>query len=154
MNSNNTEIERKFLVRDDRFKRLSTGHYEISQGYLCKDGARTIRVRIAGERAFLTIKSSPEQGSIARFEWEREIDPEDARQLLSICLPGRIEKTRWLVPAKEEGLKWEIDEFRSPKPGLIMAEIELQDEHQPFSLPDFIGEEVTGRPEYYNANMI
>ena len=150
----NTEIERKFLVTDDGYKRLATSRCEICQGYLCKDRGRTVRVRIVGDRAFLTVKSSQGQAGIARFEWEHEISPQDARELLALCLPGRIEKTRWIVPAQEEGLRWEIDEFHSPKAGLVMAEIELEDEAQTFLKPDFIGEEVTGRPEYYNANMI
>lgn len=149
----NTEIERKFLVCSDSYQRLATSHTEVCQAYLCKDQGRTVRVRIAGDRAYLTIKSSQGQEGIARFEWEREITPDDARQLLRICLPGMIRKTRWIVPAGE-GLKWEIDEFHGAKQGLVMAEIELENEHQTFTKPDFIGEEVTGRPEYYNANMI
>ena len=148
----NTEIERKFIVCSDSYQRMATSHMELCQGYLCKDQGRTVRVRIADDHAYLTIKSSQGQEGIARFEWEREIDVEDARQLLRICLPGMIVKTRWIVPAGD-GLKWEVDEFHGAKQGLVMAEIELENEQQTFVKPDFIGEEVTGRPEYYNANM-
>lgn len=154
VNKNNTEIERKFLVCSDAYKDLAVSRQEICQGYLCAEPGKTIRVRITDEKAYLTIKSSQGQVGIARFEWEREIDPADARELMKLCLPGKIVKTRWIVPAREKGLKWEVDEFHEPKHGLVMAEIELADMTQTFTCPDFIGEEVTGRPEYYNANMI
>jgi len=150
---NNLEIERKFLVLDDRYKSQSIRHYEIMQGYLCKDPAKTIRVRIRDNEAFLTIKSSVNQKGIARFEWERPIDVEDAKQLLQLAEPGLIEKTRWIVPAAEAGLVWEVDEFLGRKAGLVMAELELEDEHQPYTKPEWLGEEVTGQPQYYNANM-
>ena len=148
----NTEIERKFLVCSDSYQRLATSHTEVCQAYLCKDQGRTVRVRIMGEKAYLTIKSSQGQEGIARFEWEREITPEDARQLLRICLPGMIVKTRWVVPAGE-GLEWEIDEFHGRLAGMTLAEIELESETQPYTKAPFLGEEVTGDPRYYNANM-
>lgn len=148
----NTEIERKFLVTNSTYRMLATCRYEIVQGYLCKDKERTIRVRIRDARAFLTIKSSNQQGGITRFEWEKEIDVADARELIKFCMPGIIEKTRYIVPA-ENGLKWEIDEFHGRLGGLTLAELELESENQPYEKAAFVGEEVTGDPRYYNANM-
>lgn len=159
----NLEIERKFLVTDDSYKQLSVCRYDIVQGYICKEAGRTVRVRIRTEKslaggasavqAFLTIKSKPAGDGLARFEWEREIDASDAKQLLQMCLPGLLEKTRWIVPCADSSLKWEVDEFHGRKEGLVMAEIELEHEDQTFIKPSFIGNEVTGNPHYYNANM-
>lgn len=148
----NTEIERKFLVTNTSYRQQASIRYEIVQGYLCKDKDRTIRIRIRDARAFLTIKSGNGKTGIARFEWEKEIDVADARQLLALCLPGAIEKTRYIVPA-ENGLKWEIDEFHGRLAGLTLAELELPTEDYPYTKADFVGEEVTGDPRYYNANM-
>ncbi len=148
----NTEIERKFLVTNTSYRTQATDHYEIVQGYLCKDKERTIRVRIRGGRAFLTIKSARCQSGIVRFEWEKEIDVADARELLDLCLPGIIEKTRYIVPA-EDGLKWEIDEFHGRLEGQTLAELELPAADYPYTKAGFAGEEVTGNPKYYNANM-
>lgn len=152
----NTEIERKFLVRSEAFKSQSVTRYEITQGYLCKDPEKTIRVRICDARAFLTIKSSSLREGLAKFEWEREIDLADARELLCLCLPGVISKTRYILPAppcEGEARKWEVDVFHDRLDGLILAEIEIGDEHEPISHPEWLGEEVTGQPQYYNANM-
>ena len=153
----NTEIERKFLVRSEAFKAQATTSYEIVQGYLCKDPEKTIRVRIRDTRAFLTIKSSALREGLAKFEWEREIDLADARELLAICLPGIISKTHYIIPAppcEGQERKWEVDVFHSGKmAGVTLAEIELGDEHEPYSRPEWLGEEVTGLPQYYNANM-
>jgi len=155
----NTEIERKFLVTSDAFKAQATGSYEIMQGYLCKEPGKTIRVRIRDTRAFLTIKSSLLREGLAKFEWEKEIELADAKELMPLCLPGVISKTRYIVPVTGEGLpvtgerKWEVDVFHGRLEGLVLAEIELGDEHEPVSLPNWIGEEVTGQPQYYNANM-
>lgn len=107
----NTEIERKFLVRSEAFKAQATTSYEIEQGYLCKDPDKTIRVRIRDTRAFLTIKSTKLREGLAKFEWEKEIDLADARELLAICLPGVISKTRYIIPAvsdqpSEVSRKW------------------------------------------------
>ena len=152
----NTEIERKFLVNSDAFKAQSVRSYRIEQGYLCKEPSKTIRVRIADERAFLTIKSSQLRKGLAKFEWEREIDLEDAQELMLICLPGTISKTRYIVPALPcEGNErcWEIDVFHDRLEGRVLAEIELGSENEPFLRPDWLGDEVTGLPQYYNANM-
>lgn len=149
---NNTEIERKFLVTSDAFMAQATTSYEIMQGYLCKEPGKTIRVRIRDTRAFLTIKSSRLREGLAKFEWEREIDLADARELMQICLPGAISKTRYIIPTSNER-KWEVDVFHGRLDGLVLAEIELGDEHEAFERPDWLGEEVTGQPQYYNANM-
>ena len=152
----NTEIERKFLVTSDAFIAQSVTSHTIEQGYLCKDKDRTIRVRICDERAFLTIKSSTLREGIARFEWEKEIALNDAKELLQLCLPGVISKTRYIVPAAAfEGDEryWEIDVFHGRLDGRILAEIELGSEQEPFERPEWLGAEVTGLPQYYNANM-
>ena len=163
----NTEIERKFLVKSDAFIAQATTSYEIMQGYLCKDPEKTIRVRIRDARAFLTIKSSLLRDGIAKFEWEKEIDLSDAKELMKICLPGAISKTRYIIEVKGEGakvkgerlevkgddLKWEVDVFHGRLEGRVLAEIELSDEDEAFERPDWLGEEVTGQPQYYNANM-
>ncbi len=149
----NTEIERKFLVKSDAFIAQATTSYEIMQGYLCKDPEKTIRVRIRDARAFLTIKSSLLRDGIAKFEWEKEIDLSDAKELMKICLPGAISKTRYIIKAKEDDLKWEVDVFHGRLEGRVLAEIELSDEDEAFERPDWLGEEVTGQPQYYNANM-
>lgn len=149
----NTEIERKFLVKSDAFIAQATTSYEIMQGYLCKDPEKTIRVRIRDTRAFLTIKSSLLRDGIAKFEWEKEIDLADAKELMKICLPGAISKTRYIIKDKGDSLKWEVDVFHGRLEGRVLAEIELSDEDEAFERPDWLGEEVTGQPQYYNANM-
>ena len=153
----NLEIERKFLVVDDSYKQMAIGHYTITQGYICRESGRTVRIRLKkdsdGTRtAILTIKGKPAEGMLGRFEWEKKIDWEDAQELLKLCQGNIINKTRWEVPSSE-GLIWEIDEFHGHKEGLTLAEIELTAEDQSFVLPNFIGEEVTGDRQYYNSNM-
>ena len=153
----NKEIERTFLVVDDSFRSLATTHYDIIQGYISREHGRSIRIRLrtaadGSQQAFLTIKTRLE--SFTRFEWEKPISVEDFRALLPLCGNRIIDKTRYILPAEPASLKWEIDEFRSPNAGLIMAEIELPAEDTPFSRPTFIGEEVTHDPRYYNANML
>ena len=153
---NNTEIERKFLVRSEEFKLQAVSSYEIIQGYLCKEPGKTIRIRIRDTRAFLTIKSSRLREGLAKFEWEKEIDIADAKELMNLCLPGEIHKTRYIVPAPPyEGAErcWEVDVFHGRLEGLILAEIELGNEDEPFVRPEWLGEEVTGQAQYYNANM-
>ena len=153
---NNTEIERKFLVRSEEFKLQAVSSYEIIQGYLCKEAGKTIRIRIRDTRAFLTIKSSRLRKGLAKFEWEKEIDIADAKELMNLCLPGEIHKTRYIVPAPPyEGAErcWEVDVFHGRLEGLVLAEIELGNEDEPFVRPEWLGEEVTGQAQYYNANM-
>lgn len=168
----NIEIERKFLVLSEDYKQVATSHYTILQGYICKEPGRTVRVRIktlsdGAQTAYLTIKSKPNANGFSRFEWEKEIDPADAKQLIEMCIPGVIHKTRWLIPAstpytlhptpytatESPQLTWEVDEFHDRLAGLVIAELELEREDQPYEKPNFIGEEVTGDPRYYNANM-
>ena len=148
----NIEIERKFLVLDDSYKSMAIGKHTIEQGYLCKDPDKTVRVRIWDDKGFLTIKSAAGQNGFSRFEWEREIDLKDAEELMQLALPGKIEKTRWIIPVAD-GLNWEIDEFHGRLEGRVLAEIELSSEQQPYEKLPCIGDEVTGNPAYYNANM-
>ena len=152
----NIEIERKFLVTSEVYKDLAVGQHTIMQGYLCKEPDRTVRVRIKDDNAYLTIKSKPNDKGFSRFEWEKEIDVDDAKQLMQLCI-NPIIKTRWLIPAtvdqeQEKGM-WEVDEFHGRLAGQVLAELELEHEDQTFVKPSFIGEEVTGNPRYYNANM-
>lgn len=146
----NTEIERKFLVRSMDFIVQATEHHEIEQGYLSK--SPTIRVRIRDDQAFLTIKSSKLREGLAKFEWEKEIDVADAQELMQLCLPGVISKTRYIIPCPN-GRKWEVDVFHGRLDGRVLAELELGDENEAFDRPEWLGEEVTGMPQYYNANM-
>lgn len=143
------EIERKFLVagefRDRSFKRAA-----LAQGYLCADPDRTVRVRIADDRGFITVKGRND-GAV-RFEWEKEIPVDEARQLLSLCRENIIEKTRYYIKGDGHHV-WEVDEFHGRHEGLVVAEIELSDENENFLRPDWLGEEVTFDPRYYNSNL-
>jgi CYTH domain-containing protein len=142
------EIERKFLVRDDSW-RDGTSSTRIAQGYLSTDPARSVRVRLAGEQAWLTIKGLAE--GISRDEFEYPIPAADARQLLSLCLPGIIDKTRHLVPFG--GKSWEVDVFHAANEGLIVAEIELEHADESPPLPPWLGAEVTDDPRYFNSSL-
>ena len=146
------EIERKFLVIGD-FKPLATSSTRITQGYIAFGGGRTVRVRIRGDKGYLTIKGPSNKAGLARFEWEKEIPLAEAEALMTICEPGTIEKTRWIVPSPDGRHTWEVDEFWGENEGLVMAEIELESEDDPFDKPDFIGQEVTGDRRYYNSHM-
>lgn len=145
------EIERKFLVRNDNW-RAEAGHgVPYRQGYLSTEPKHSVRVRIAAERAFLTIKG-PSSGA-ARDEFEYPIPVGDAAELLDrLCVQPLIEKTRYVV--HHAGLKWEIDEFRGANQGLIVAELELKTADQEFAKPDWAAEEVTGDPRYYNLHLV
>jgi adenylate cyclase len=144
------ETERKFLVKGE-FRHLAVKEIAITQLYLSRDPGKTIRIRIADDMAFLTIKTPLTQESIARNEWEYEIPLADAAEIMKICLPGRITKTRYIIPIGKH--KFEVDEFHDKNEGLVIAEIELESENQQFEVPDFLGEEVTGNPAYYNSNL-
>ncbi len=146
-----SETERKFLVTGE-FRHLAAGSVEIVQRYLTIESDKTIRLRSAGDKAFLTIKGKPSPGSISRNEWEFQIPLADAREIFLLCLPGKIVKTRYFVPSGKHTI--EIDVFHDRNEGLVIAEIELEDEKESFLKPDWLGEEVTGRPEYYNASLI
>jgi adenylate cyclase len=144
------EIEKKFLVRDDRWRGLAPGVL-YRQGYLNKEKGRTVRVRTVGDQGFLTIKG-PSVGG-ARPEYEYPIPLDDAVEMLEhLCLKPLIEKTRTKIPY--QGFIWEIDEFKGDNQGLILAEIELAEVGESFAIPTWIGAEVTGDSRYYNANLV
>ncbi|MDG1481749.1 MAG: CYTH domain-containing protein [Myxococcota bacterium] len=143
-----TEIERKFLIASDDWRRAGEGE-RFQQGYLSVEPERTVRVRLAGERAQLTIKGRTVGAT--RPEFEYDIPVEDARQLLSLCIPPLIEKTRYRLSSG--GHLWEIDEFHGVNAGLVVAEVELESEDEEVVLPDWVGAEVTEQPAYYNANL-
>lgn len=132
---------------------MAVARYHIIQGYISREKTGTVRIRITDDKAFLTIKGKPAAGHFARYEWEKEIDVTEATELLQLCQGTIIDKTRWIVPAAEEGLKWEVDEFHGKHDGLVVTEIELLHEDQVVELPCFVGKEVTDDPRYYNANM-
>ncbi len=146
------EIERKFLVKGD-FKPSVTKETKIVQGYLSSVPERTVRIRIKGEKGFLTIKGIGSASGASRYEWEKEISTEEAAELLQICEPGVIDKTRFIVP-EITGLKFEVDEFYGENDGLTVAEIELPSEDHPFEKPEWLGEEVTGDARYYNSMLM
>ena len=145
------EIERKFLVKNDDFKKASYQKNKIKQGYLCSHQSNTVRVRIADETGFLTIKGPSNESGTTRFEWEKEIDKNEAEELLLLCEPSIIDKTRYLV--KNEHLVFEVDEFYGDNLGLVIAEIELSSEDEVFEKPAWLGQEVTGIEKYYNSKM-
>jgi adenylate cyclase len=145
-----TETERKFLIKGE-FRHLAVREIKIIQCYLTIDPDKTIRLRIADDNAYLTVKSRPLKNSITRNEWEVKIPVRDAEEMMHICLPGRIIKTRYLVPSGKH--TFEIDVFHDKNEGLIVAEIELTKDDEHFDKPDWLGEEVTGLPQYYNANL-
>ena len=183
------EIERKFLVLNDDYKRMATSKADIRQGYIAATAGRTVRIRLrcdtpltpvhgepaeplpsplpnrggaGGGAAFLTIKgptlpSLTGEGSgvgpgLARYEFETEVPLDDARQLLHLCPTPFIDKTRWLVPM-DDGHIFEVDEFHGLNDGLVIAEVELQAEDEPFTRPPFLGQEVTGDRRYYNSHL-
>ena len=147
---NNIEIERKFLVVGD-FMPFVTRKIEIMQGYICSDPARTVRVRLKDDKGFLTIKGKGGASGATRFEWEKEISADDARQLIGLCERGVISKTRHLVPAGKHTI--EVDVFHGENEGLVMAEIELSSEDEHYERPEWLGEEVTGDKRYYNSYL-
>ncbi len=143
------ERERKFLIKDDTFKDIYSHKVVIIQGFLSTVPERTVRIRISGNKGFLTIKGIGNDSGVSRYEWEKEIDIQDAQDLLKICEPGKIEKTRYFV--KSGSHTFEIDEFLGENNGLVIAEIELSSEYEKFEKPVWLGEEVTGILKYYNA---
>ena len=149
------EIERKFLVKDESFKSLATEKHEICQAYLSTRPEATVRVRVLDSEAYITVKGR-NSGAVRR-EWEYAIPVDDALEMLGQCVEQgtvAIEKTRYIVPAGDSGLRWEVDEFRGAHAGLVVAEIELPDEGYALgTLPGFIGREVTGDARYYNSAL-
>ena len=165
----NIETEKKFLVLDDGFKAQAVKSYRIRQGYLAHDSGRTVRVRIRDDKGFLTIKG-PSIVAGSRPEWEKEISLQDAEDLFALCKPGRVDKTRWIVPAGMPGQAghpgevvmadpdrpsryFEVDEFHGENDGLVMAEIELGSPDEPFERPSWLGKEVTDDDRYYNGYL-
>ena len=144
------EIERKFLVKGD-FKSMAYAHSRIKQGYIYSGGGRTVRVRIRGDKGYLTIKGPSDKAGLARYEFETEIPVADASDLMRLCEPGVIDKTRYLV--RSGAHIFEVDEFYGDNEGLVIAEVELGAEDEAFEKPDFIGREVTGDRRYYNSHL-
>ena len=145
------EIERKFLVKGDGYKQQAYSHSHIKQGYISSSHGRTVRVRIRDERGYLTIKGPSENGGLSRYEFEKEITLDEAEQLMKLCEPGIIDKTRYLV--KSGSHTFEVDEFFGENEGLVIAEVELGAEDESYEKPDFIGQEVTGDRRYYNSHL-
>ncbi|QXP65981.1 CYTH domain-containing protein [Polaribacter sp. AHE13PA] len=145
------EIERKFLVKNDDFKRESFAQKSIKQGYLNSDKNRTVRVRIADEKAFMTIKGKSNATGTTRFEWEKEIDKSEAESLLLLCEPSVIDKTRYLIKVGDH--TFEVDEFYGDNQGLTVAEVELNSETETFTKPNWLDQEVTGDVKYYNSSI-
>lgn len=143
-----TEIERKFLVVDDAWSDGATG-IRMAQGYLAIEPERTVRVRLAGDEAWLTIKG-PTRG-ISRFEFEYPIPVDDARSLLELCVSKVIDKTRHRIP--HAGHVWEVDVFHGENEGLVIAEVELADESIMPELPPWVGEEVSHDPRFTNSSL-
>ena|SRR5579871_471123 len=143
-----TEIERKFLVRGEEWRRGTSKR--VRQGYLSRDRERTVRVRIAGRRASLTIKGAGK--GIARSEFEYHIPLRDAEALLALCDRPPLEKNRYTL--RQAGVIWEVDEFLGANAGLVVAEIELEHEQQSFRKPAWLSTEVTEDPRYLNSNLV
>ncbi len=143
------EIERKFLVTSEDFKSVAFAKNEISQGYLNSTPERTVRVRVKGNKGYLTVKGKGNESGISRFEWEKEVDLSEAKSLLELCEIGVISKTRYDI--KVGNHVYEVDEFYGENEGLIIAEIELQSETESFEKPIWLGAEVTNDERYYNA---
>jgi adenylate cyclase len=145
------EIERKFLVKSDQWhdELIDQGAYCI-QGYLLEDPNKTIRIRIMGTKAFLTIKGATH--SISRSEYEYEIPVEDAKSMIESMTDAVIEKTRYFLKQGEH--IWEIDVFHGLNEGLIVAEIELKQEDETFELPAWVDKEVSDDPRYFNVNLL
>ena len=144
------EIERKFLVCGE-FMAEVTESAEIVQGYLSRTPDHTIRIRIMGNRGYITVKGNPGKSGIERYEWEKEISVEDAKELLMLCEPFPVHKTRYKVPSG--GHIFEVDVFHGENEGLIVAELELKERDEKYEKPEWLGVEVTGDPRYYNSNL-
>ncbi len=143
------EIEHKYLVKDDSYKLVASSKSEIRQGFLSRDPERTVRVRTRDDKAFLTVKGKGSGTAHPEFEYEIPVD--EALQMMHLCEPPIIEKTRYIVI--HEGNRWEVDEFHGTLQGLVIAELEVPDEDYRFNLPAFIGDEVTGDRRFYNSQL-
>ena len=143
------EIEHKYLVVNDSYRQMACEVTEIKQGFLSRDPERTVRVRMRDGHGFITVKGRGEGAAHPEFEYE--IPLEDARQMMELCEPPVIDKTRYIV--FHDGNRWEVDEFHGEQEGLVIAELEVPSEDYRFSLPPFVGLEVTGDPRYYNSQL-
>jgi len=151
LESNMIEIERKFLVSSSAYKAHAKSRKRIRQGFLNTDPERTVRIRIAAEQAFLTVKGIGNESGVSRFEWEKEISVFDAEALLALAEPGVIDKIRCEVAVGHH--IFEVDEFLGDNTGLVIAEIELTSEDEHFEKPNWLGEEVSGVKKYYNSQI-
>ncbi len=145
------EIERKFLVTSEAFKEHAFKKTRIVQGFLNTHPERTVRVRMKGTEGFITVKGIGNESGASRFEWEKQITEEEAKSLLELCEPGSIEKIRYEVKAGKH--IFEVDEFFGDNKGLIIAEVELHEEQETVTIPNWIGKEVTGETKYYNSQL-
>jgi CYTH domain-containing protein len=145
------EIERKFLVTSKAYRDSASHKYHIVQGYLNSHPERTVRLRLKGESAFLTVKGKGNESGTTRAEWETELSLLEARPLMKLCEPGMIDKMRYEVYVGKH--VFEVDEFTGENQGLVIAEIELTDENEPFEKPSWLGNEVTGDERYYNSYL-
>jgi adenylate cyclase len=145
------EIERKFLVTSAIFKKEAFSQNRIKQGYLSSIPERTVRIRLKGDIAYITIKGVSNETGMSRFEWEKEIPLDEAEKLLLLCETGVIDKTRFEV--KVGNHIYEVDEFYGENEGLLLAEVEIQSESEVFDKPNWLGQEVTNDNRYYNSNL-
>lgn len=145
------EIERKFLITSEVFKKEAYKRTRIAQGFLSTHPERTVRIRLKGDNGYITIKGKSNKSGLSRFEWEKQISLNEAKELLLLCEKGIIEKTRYEVSVGDH--IFEIDEFTGENEGLIMAEVELNSEDEVFTKPEWLGKEVTGDIRYYNSQL-
>lgn len=145
------EIERKFAVKSTNFLANAKESYKITQGYLNTDKNRTVRVRIKGNKGFITVKGISSADGLSRFEWEKEINIKDAEALLLLCEDFVIDKTRYIIPF--DAVVYEVDVFEGANKGLVVAEVELESTEQQFEKPEWLGEELTGDERFYNAYL-
>ena len=145
------EIERKFLVQSQEYRKQAVSSIKITQGFLNTDPERTVRIRIQGEHGYLTIKGISNTSGTMRQEWEFEIELDPAKEILGLCEATTIEKIRYLVNCGSH--MFEVDEFQGVNEGLVIAEVELESEDEEYSRPSWLGQEVTGDIKYYNAQL-
>lgn len=145
------EIERKFLVRSLDYREVAVSKKRIVQGFLNTHPERTVRIRVAGEKAFITVKGIGNSSGTTRFEWEKEIPVAEATNLIDLCEPIVVEKIRYNVLQGDH--LFEVDEFLGENKGLIIAEIELKHEDEAFEKPAWLGKEITGNTAYYNSQL-
>ena len=146
------EIERKFLVTNDSYKAMAFKSDRIAQGYICREGGNSARVRVRSNKGYITIKGPSLDGGLSRFEWEKEIPADEALSLLRLCAGGVIDKVRHIVPFA--GHNFEVDVFGGANEGLVLAEVELSSEDEIFELPSWLGQEVTGDMRYHNSMLL